>query len=343
MIAAERERLSAGSREKVPYATLGIVCAVVALLPLVLQSPYLISIGVFIAIYALISLGLSLLMGYAGQVSMGQAAFYGIGAYASAILTARYGLNPWLAMGLGALLSAMTAGLLGMVVLRLEGHLLAVATLAFSIVAYTVFEQWTSVTGGTDGMPGIGGVAIAGVRLRGDVQYYYLIWAFLFILLLFSFHLIHSRVGRALRSIHPFAGGSEMAAESLGISPMKYKVQVFMLSAAYASLSGSLYAHWLGLVNPDTFGLVASIYPLIIVTIGGLGSLWGAVIGAAIFFVAAEGFRALIPILIPGSSGQYEILAWGVMIILVMRFLPRGLISIGDLVRAGRRERVWGR
>lgn len=315
------------------YTTLALVALIAGVLPLLIKSPYLITIGIFIGIYALFSLGLSLLMGYAGQVSMGQAAFYGIGAYVSAILTMRCGVNPWLAMILGALVSALMAGLLGMLVLKLEGHLLAVATLAFSIVLYTVFEQWTSVTGGTDGIPGISKLSIAGWELTRDVHYYYLIWGFLLVILVFSFNMVESRVGRALRSIHHFLGGSEMAAESLGISPMKYKLQVFMLSAVYASLAGSLYVHWLSLVNPSTFGLIASIYPLIIVTIGGLGSLWGAVIGATVFFVAAEGFRALIPILKPGTSGEYEILAWGLMIILVMRFLPRGLVSIPELFK----------
>ncbi len=330
--------MKTGNTNYARIASVALLIVIVATAPQIIKSPYLITIGIFIGIYALISLGLSLLMGYAGQVSMGQAAFYGIGAYASSILTMRYGLNPWLAMALGAILSACTAGILGMVVLRLEGHLLAVATLAFSIVLYTIFEQWTSFTGGTDGMPGIQRLSIAGIRLTRDVHYFYLIWGFLLVLLAFSFNVVHSRVGRALRSIHPFAGGSEMAAESLGVSPMKYKVQVFMLSAVYASFAGSLYVHWLTLVNPDTFGLLAGIYPLIIVTIGGMGSLWGAVIGAAVFFIAAEGFRALIPMLIPGSSGEYEILAWGVMIILVMQFMPRGLISIPDIIKKSLRK-----
>lgn len=320
-------------RDYARYATLALVAAIVGVLPLLVKSPYLITIGIFIGIYALFSLGLSLLMGYAGQVSMGQAAFFGIGAYVSAILTMRCGFNPWPAMLLGALFSALMAGLLGMMVLKLEGHLLAVATLAFSIVCHTVFEQWTSLTGGTDGMPGVPRLSIAGWELSRDVHYYYLIWVFLLAILIFSFNLVQSRVGRALRSIHHFLGGSEMAAESLGVSPMKYKLQMFMVSAAYASVAGSLYVHWLSLVNPSTFGLVSSIYPLIIITIGGLGSLWGSVIGAAVFFVAAEGFRALIPLLRPGTSGEYEILAWGLMIIVVMRFLPAGLVSVPDIIR----------
>lgn len=186
-------------------------------------------------------------------------------------------------------------------------------------------------------------MSIAGWELTKDVHYYYLIWAFLLVFLVFSFHVVDSRVGRALRSIHHFLGGSELAAESLGVSPIRYKLQVFMLSAVYASVAGSLYAHWLSLVNPSTFGLLASIYPLIIVTIGGLGSLWGAVLGAAVFFVTAEGFRALIPILKPGTTGEYEILAWGLMIVLVMRFLPSGLVSIPGIIRGKRKARAWAR
>ncbi len=316
------------------YLLMALFIISVAIIPFCFKNPYLITVGNFIGIYALVSLGLSLLMGYAGQVSMGQAAFYGIGAYASAILTMRFGLNPWLAMAAGALLSALMAGILGAVVLQLEGHLLAVATLAFCIMLHTVFEQWTSVTGGIDGIPGIPKLTIFGISLSRDIHYYYLIWCFLLLLLLFSSNIVNSRVGRALRSIHHFLGGSEMAAESLGISPMRYKIQIFMLSAVYASLAGSLYVHWLSLVNPSAFSLLASIYPLIIISIGGLGSLWGSIIGAAVFFMAAEGFRAFVPLLIPGTSGEYEILAWGLMIVLVMQFLPRGLISIPDILKA---------
>ena len=332
-----------GKRNYTRYLSVVLLAAILGVMPLIVDNPYLITIGIFVGIYALFSLGLSLLMGYAGQVSMGQAAFFGIGAYVSAILTLKCGVNPWVAMVLGALASALLAGLLGMLVLELEGHLLAVATLAFCIVLYTVFEQWTSLTGGTDGLPGVPRMSIAGWELTKDVHYYYLIWAFLLVFLVFSFHVVDSRVGRALRSIHHFLGGSELAAESLGVSPIRYKLQVFMLSAVYASVAGSLYAHWLSLVNPSTFGLLASIYPLIIVTIGGLGSLWGAVLGAAVFFVTAEGFRALIPILKPGTTGEYEILAWGLMIVLVMRFLPSGLVSIPGIIRGKRKARAWAR
>lgn len=331
-----------GNTNYTRYVSVVLFVVVVFGIPLIIKNPYLITIGIFIGIYALISLGLSMLMGYAGQVSMGQAAFYGIGAYVSSILTMKCGVNPWLAMILGALFSALMAGLLGMVVLKLEGHLLAVATLAFCIVSYTIFEQWKSMTGGIDGMPGIPRLSIGGLALTSDVHYYYLIWVFLLVILAFSFNVIDSRVGRALRSIHHFLGGSEMAAQSLGISPMKYKLQVFMLSAVYASLAGSLYVHWLTLVTPSTFGLLASIYPLFIVTIGGLGSLWGSIIGAAVFFMVAEAFRALIPILKPGTSGEYEILAWGLMIILVMQFLPRGLVSIPDIIKR-KKTKGWVR
>lgn len=212
-----RDKTEMANTNYTRYASVALFAIIVIVMSHIIKSPYLITIGIFIGIYGLFSLGLSLLMGYAGQVSMGQGAFFGIGAYVSAILTMRCGVNPWLAMILGALFSALMAGLLGMVVLELEGHILAVATLAFSIVLYTIFEQWTSVTGGIDGMPGIPKLSIGGFTLTRDVHYYYLIWAFLLVILVFSFNVVDSRVGRALRSIHHLFGGSEMAAESLGI------------------------------------------------------------------------------------------------------------------------------
>ncbi len=305
----------------------------IALFPLFVENTYYLTVGIFIGIHALIALGLGLLMGYGGQVSMGQAAFFGIGAYVSAILTVTYNVNPWLAILAGAGLNALVALLLGIVVLRLEGHVLAVATLAFSIVIYTVFDQWMSVTGGSDGIGGIPGISVFGWELVNDRHYYYLTWIFFLLVLLFSFNMVKSRNGRALRALHHFFGGSEEAAGSLGISPMKYKLKVFVISAVYAGFAGSIYAHWLSLVTPSPFELLANIIPLIIVVLGGLGSLWGVVIGSAVFTIAGEVFRGLIPLIVPGSSGEYEIIAWGILIILVLQFLPSGLVSVPEKLK----------
>jgi len=302
-------------------------------LPLATKSTYYLTIGNFIGLYAIVALGLALLIGYAGQVSMAQAAFFGIGAYASAILTTKYGFNPWLALIIGLPLGASIAGIIGIPLLKLEGHVLAVATLALSIVIYTFFVQLRPITGGYDGIGGIPRLSIGGFVLSSDLHYYYLIWTFVLIIFLLSSNIVNSRVGRALRSIHPFFGGSEIAAQSLGVSPAKYKVQIFMVSAIYASLSGSLYAHWMTFINPEPFGIFISILMLIMVTIGGMGSLWGAIIGACVIILVGELFRELVPRLVQGAAGEIEIIAYGLILVLILLFMPRGLVSAPALFK----------
>ena len=324
------------------YAAIALFVIAIAAMPLVTDSRYYLTIGNFIGIYAIVAMGLALLIGYAGQVSMAQAAFFGIGAFTSAVLTTKLGFNPWLALVLGPLLAASIAGIVGIPLLKLEGHVLAVATLALSIVIYTLFVQLRPITGGYDGIGGIPRLAIGGFVFKSDFSYYYLIWAFVLIIFVLSSNIINSRVGRALRSIHRFFGGSETAAESLGVSPTKYKVQVFMLSAAWASIAGSLYAHWITFVNPEPFGIFISILMLIIVTIGGMGSLWGAIIGSCVIVISGELFRELVPRLRPGASGEMEMIAYGVILILILLFMPRGLVSAPALIK-GWRAKITGR
>ena len=315
------------------YAATGCFVFAVAVVPLATDSTYYLTVGNFIGIYAIVAIGLALLLGYAGQVSMAQAAFFGIGAYTSAVLTTLTGLSPWLALLLGAMLAAGLAGIIGIPLLKLEGHVLAVATMALSIVIYTLFVEWDKLTGGFDGIGGIPGLSLFGFALGSDAHYYYLIWIIVLLTFVFSNNIVHSRVGRALRSIHRFSGGSEMAAESLGVSPTKYKVQIFMLSAAYASVAGSLYAHWIGFINPEPFGVFISILMLIMITIGGMGSLWGAVIVSAVIVLSGEFFRDVLPKLIPGAAGEMEFIAYGMIVVLILLFMPQGLVSAPALLK----------
>ena len=316
------------------YGVIALFVIVIGVMPLVTDSRYYITMGNFIGIYAIVAMGLALLIGYAGQVSMAQAAFFGIGAYASAILTTQFGFNPWLPLVLGTLIAASVAGIIGIPLLKLEGHVLAVATLALSIIVYTLFVQLRPITGGYDGIGEIPRLAIGGLVFKSDFSYYYLIWAFVLIIFVLSSNIVNSRVGRALRSIHRFFGGSEVAAESLGVSPTKYKVQVFMLSAAWASIAGSLYAHWITFINPEPFGIFISILMLIMVTIGGMGSLWGAIIGSCVIVISGELFRELVPRLIPGAAGETEMIAYGLILILILLFMPRGLVSAPALIKS---------
>jgi branched-chain amino acid transport system permease protein len=269
---------------------------------------------VFVGINGIIAIGLSLLMGYAGQISIGHAAFFGLGAYTSAVLTAKLGFHPWGAFFLGILLSSCIALIIGIPSLKLKGHYLAMATLGFGEITYIVFNELTDITGGPSGIGDIPKISLAGYTMNTDIKYYFFVWAFLLLILTFSLNLIHSRIGRALRSIHD----SEVAANAMGINTGKLKIQVFMISAVFGSVAGSLYTHYVTFVSPSSFGLFFSILLVMMVVIGGMHSVWGALIGAALLTILPEFLRAL---------KDFEIFVYGSVLLLIMIFLPRGLIG----------------
>ncbi len=300
------------------------LAVVLAFFPLALPNPYFLSIMVVIGIHSLITLGLSLLMGYAGQISLGHAAFFGLGAYVSGVFTVKFGMEPWSAFGLGLLLSAAIAFLVGVPALKLKGHYLAMATLAFGEIFHVIFSEMVEYTGGPSGLAGIPTISLFGVLMDSDLKYYYFVWAFVLGALLISVNIIHSRVGRALRSIH----GSEIAASAMGVNTARYKQQIFVLSAIYASAAGSLYAHFLTFISPSSFTVLFSIILVTMVVVGGMGSLWGALLGATILNGIPEYFRVL---------KDYDILAYGLMVILIMIFMPGGLM--GGLIKLSARWR----
>jgi branched-chain amino acid transport system permease protein len=312
-----------------------VVIVLIAVAPLILKGNYYVSMGNQMGLYTIAAMGLCLLMGYAGQVSMGQAAFFGVGAYSCAILTVTYHVNPWLAIVIGAVFAAILAVIVGMPLLRLEGHVLAVATLGVSIVMYTLFVQLRGLTGGYDGIGGIPSPSILGFKFNSDLRSFYLIWVIALVVFIVSQNIVRSRGGRALRSIHQFFGGNVSAAETLGVSPHRYKVQVFVLSAVFAAIAGGLYAYWVGFINPEPFNITISILLLIIVTIGGMGSLWGALIGSIVIVLSGELFRSVLPKIIPlpGAVGQTEIIAYGLLLIVILLVLPRGLVSAGAPIK----------
>ena len=412
---------------------------------------------IYIGIYALLAVGLNLLMGYAGQISLGHAAFFGLGAYASAILVvkpvpgevipgmsvgvgvmagtavlisltraagwrlaaalglllllsglsrvlpaspivpaavfgavmaaygragrigwwkaglagvtaagvtslsqwfldgtlARGGTSPWTGMIVGVFVTSLVAYLIGSQVLRLKGHYLAMATLAFGIVVEIVFRQWTAVTGGSsdgifniptiqffDSIPGLARrayQAAAGGQVTMRGQYYYLVWGFVFLAVVLAVNIVRSRVGRAFRAVH----GSETAAASLGVDTERYKVQVFVLSAALASIAGSLHAHnaGIGYINPNEFNFMVSVQLLVMVVLGGMASVWGSMLGAAAIQILKNWMLEL-------DKAHHQFLGltltgldpivFGAVLILVMIVLPQGLArAIGDTCSYG--------
>jgi branched-chain amino acid transport system permease protein len=276
-------------------------------------NEYYLSILIFMGINGIITMGLSLLMGYAGQISLGHAAFFGLGAYSSGILTTQYSFHPLVAFGAGILLSALVAFVVGKPTLRLKGHYMAMATLGFGEILFIIFNEMSAITGGPSGLSGIPPLAIAGVTLEGR-GYLYLVWGLVLFLLIFSLNVINSRVGRALRAVH----GSELAASAMGVDASRYKLGVFVLSAVYASMAGSLYAHFITFISPGSFSLMFSILLLMMVVVGGAETIWGSLLGAAVLTLLPEYLRGL---------EDFEVLAYGAILMAVLLFMPQGILE----------------
>jgi branched-chain amino acid transport system permease protein len=322
---------------------LALITAIVialAALPFVYSDAYLLKVLSFVGINVIIVAGLSLLFGYAGQVSLGHAAFYGIGAYTSGVLAVRFGW-PWIACVAAAVVVSAIGGLiLAVPTLRLKGHYLAMATLAFGQIAYVAFVEAKGITGGIDGLSGIPSPSLGPLQLRSAESNYLLVWFFVGVALLLAGNIVALRPGRALRALH----ASEAGAQACGIDVVRTKVQVFVVSASLAGLAGSLFAHLVGFISPSSFTLVLSIELVAMVVLGGMGSLAGAALGAVVL--------TLIPNLdavIPGMSPRaVELLQdwnadiFGVILIVVMLFMPGGLAAGARRLAARVRERRFG-
>jgi branched-chain amino acid transport system permease protein len=303
-----------------------VVGGIVALaLPQFVRSTYVLSTLVFVALNALAALGLTLVMGFAGQVSLGQAAFYAIGAYVSGVLTATYGCNGWLAMAVAVATGAAIAFMVGLPIFRLAGLILAMATLGFGIIVYYVLVNWVSLTGGPSGLTGIPPLALGSFTFSNDARFVPLAWGALLLVLGLAGNLVDSRIGRALRAIH----GSEPAAQAAGIDVTRMKLAVFALAGGITALAGSLYAHYLTVVNPSPFGFGYSVELLLMVVLGGVASLWGSVLGAFAVVVLVEALRTLLPLLVVShGAAEYEIVVFGLVLMVLMILAPDGLVGI---------------
>jgi branched-chain amino acid transport system permease protein len=214
---------------------------------------------------------------------------------------------------IGIFLSALIAFLVGKPTLRLKGHYMAVATLGFGEIFFIIFNELSSLTGGPSGLSGIPPLKIFGHPLEG-ATYFYLVWAFVILLLFFSLNVINSRVGRALRALH----GSELAATAMGVDASRFKVQVFVLSAIYASAAGSLYAHFVTFISPSSFSFMFSILLLMMVVVGGAGTIWGALLGTLLLTLLPEYLRGL---------EDFEVLVYGAILMGVLLFMPQGILE----------------
>jgi len=296
---------------------LAVLALVLLFIPRLFENPYHLGVLVWCGIYSLVCMGLSLFMGYCGQISLGHAGFCALGAYISGILTTKAGFAPFPALVVALIASLVVALAVGLPALRLRGHYLAMATLGFGVIVYVVGNANPfGLTGGPSGLTGIPGLShefsFFGLIRNEEERWYYFVWAIVLVLMVLLLNVVNSRIGRALKSIH----GSDTAAKAMGVNTAKYKVEAFLLSAALASVAGSFYAHYVRFVNPEPFGLAFSIHLVTMVVIGGMTNLWGAIAGASVLTVLTEYFRVF---------KDYRLLFDGLILVVIMLAFPEGL------------------
>lgn len=294
------------------YKGLAVLAIILAVLPLVLPNSFYYDVVIRIAINAIVVIALNLLMGYTGQISLGHAGFFGIGAYASAILTSNFGWPPVAALAAGALATGLLAFLVARPILKLKGHTLAMATLGLGIIISIVITNEAQYTGGPDGMA-VPAFEMFGWAVSGEKAWYGVIAVLLVLVTLAAINLIDSPGGRALQAIH----GSEVASRVVGIDTTHFKVRIFVLSAVVASLAGSLSAHYVGFVTPGIAGFFHSIELVTMVVTGGMASIFGSIVGAALL--------TLLPQVLSTFEG-WETVVFGMILMVTMIFMPKGLV-----------------
>jgi branched-chain amino acid transport system permease protein len=298
--------------KKNAYFGLYIVIAVLLVIPFVVPNSFYLDLAIRMAINAVIVLGLNLLIGFAGQISLGHAGFLGIGAYASAILPTHFGWHPVLAMGAGATVTAILAGLVARPIFKLKGHYLAMATLGLGIIINIAIRNEAAFTGGPDGMP-VPAMGLFGLELTSDKHWYWVVALLLSVSVWASLNLIDSPFGRALRALH----GSEVASQVVGVDIVRYKVAIFVLSAVFASLMGSVTAHYVGFVTPNVADFFHSIELVTMVVIGGMASVYGSLVGAVLLTALPQALA---------TFEGWETVAFGAILMLCMIFMPKGLV-----------------
>ncbi|MEJ0018814.1 MAG: branched-chain amino acid ABC transporter permease [Acetobacteraceae bacterium] len=296
----------------------GAALLLAAAVPFLVTNNYLFHLLVMAVIWGILATSLNLVLGYTGLLSLAHGAFFGLGAYTSAILVTKWDWNFWLTIPPAMAVAALFGVLLGLLTLRLEGHYFAVSTLSFGIVVSLVLEKWDDLTEGPRGISSI--PAPSPIRLFGfgELQFesstakYYLALAALVLCLLFIWRLIHSPIGRALEAIRQ----NELLASCLGVDLVYYKLLAFSLSAAMAGLAGVLYSVYITYLNPVDAGLWNGFYAVMYIVIGGMGTFWGPLIGT-VFLVTLPEFLRMFQ--------EYRLLLLGILLILAITFLPDGI------------------
>ncbi|MGH7325979.1 MAG: branched-chain amino acid ABC transporter permease [Candidatus Rokuibacteriota bacterium] len=296
-------------------AAMFIGLAALGTAPAWLPSPYHLHILIMAGIFAILALSLNLLLGYTGQLSLGHAAFFGIGAYTSALLTLNLEWSFWVALPAATGAAAAAGWAIGRLALKLRGAYFVLVTISFAGVISLVSVNWMELTNGPLGLPGVPAPTLGPWSLRTKSAYYYLVLAAVALAWLVCRRLVHSRIGRAFLALRE----NEALAESVGIDVTRYLVLAAVFSAALAGMAGSLYAHYTRFVSPEVFLFTYTVTMVIMVVAGGKGTLAGPVVGALLFTVLPEALRE-------ATSWQWQMLAYGVILVLLIFFLPRGIV-----------------
>lgn len=306
--------------------------ALAAAFPLLDNNAYHFNLVMLIAFYGINAMALDMVLGVAGQISLCQSVFYGMGAYVSGILNVKTGLNFWLCLPTAVFAAGLLAFLVGLTSLRFRGHFLAMVTLAIVIIFLEVVREWYSLTGGPDGFPGTGRPAIGSFVFNTETRYYYLVLVFTVLLVYFGHFVVRGRTGRALAVVRQ----NETLSITLGIKPSIYKLKVFVLSGIYGGVAGSLYAHYSSFVGAEDFSLGVSITFLCMSVVGGMGTgVWGGMLGAALLTLLTEFLTALVKFhLIPAAFAfivkdyAYVMMLYGTIVLVVVLYLPRGMVGL---------------
>lgn len=296
---------------------------VIILFPVFIESPFFLTVATFIALYGINAVAAGLTMGYTGQLMLAFPFFYGIGAYSSAILTTTYHLDPWLALVIGVVLAGSTAYILGLPIVKLGFLYMGMVTFGILVIGQILMGELT-ITGGRVGIWEIPPLCIAGFAFDTVTKNFYLAWAITLAVLAVTLNIVNSRTGRALKAI----ASNELAASVMGINIEKYKNQAHVIQAVYCSIAGSLYANFVAFVDSTSFGLHFSLHVLMMVCVGGMFSVWGALLGAFLVTILMEILRTIIPLLLPGAAtSQFEMILYGIGLIVVIIYMPTGLMG----------------
>ena len=305
-----------------------------ALMPLSPVPEFWITQANYIGLYTLVAIGVVLLTGVAGLISFGQAAFVGLGAYTAAYLAVKHGVSPWLTVWIGLAITAVAALVLGWITLRMSGHYLPLATIAWGLSLYYLLGNIDAL-GKYDGLLGVPPLQFAGIELNTGRSFFYLLWTLVLVAAIAVTHLLDSRTGRALRAVK---GGTTMP-EAMGVDTYRTKVTAFVIAALLASVSGWLFAHFQRTVNPSPFNLNMGIEYLFMAVVGGVGHVWGALAGATAVQVLKDQLQVVLPGLL-GTGGNYEIIVFGVLLVLMLQYARDGLWSFVDSLLPRQRRKV---